>query len=77
MADTILSDPLGADHVVKFAEDGFSITHPLRERHEDMTECSLHTYCRSLGGAPVKLGRYRAVEQEDPVAPWWFEELAS
>jgi hypothetical protein len=73
MVDQILTAPRPHEHIVTFAEKSFAVTHPLRERLTDMTECPLHDYLRSLDGPPCDPGRYRALT--DSAGGWTFEAV--
>lgn len=49
------------EHIIHFADDGFDVQHPLRERIAgELFTCTLHQDLRELGGPPVPPGRYRA-----------------
>lgn len=75
--EEIMADPQ-TEHIVGFDDNGFAIQHPLRERLEGgLFACSFHAWLRLQDGPPVKPGRYRARQQDDPVSPWLFEELAT
>jgi hypothetical protein len=72
----IISDDAMCQHIVKFGGDaqGFSITHPLRERGQIMHQCPVHQYVRSLDGPPEEgAGSYRA-EKAGPDT-WRFVPL--
>lgn len=49
------------EHVVLIGEQGWSITHPLREHGQDLQMCALHQHLRGTGEAPTTPGRYRVV----------------
>lgn len=73
-------DPFAFDHLVEVREDDFAIQHPITERsnHDgQMFDCALHRWLGEQDGPPVAPGRYRAVEQDDPVSPFEFQAVGS
>jgi hypothetical protein len=74
MVTKVLTDP-ETEHVAKFTPEHFVLKHPLKERGhiDEMEGCGLHTWLSGLGGPPVPLGNYRAIQ----VGPehWNFEPL--
>jgi hypothetical protein len=71
-ASELLADS-ETEHLVTFGATDFTIRHPLRERlGEDLNNCALHLFCRSLPGPRRRsrtnwgpLGTYRAVRAAD------------
>lgn len=71
-AVSTLLDDQETEHVVTFAEKGFTIRHPLIERLDGVLEdCPLHRSILALAGPPVQPGRYRARPTDDG---WWSWE---
>ena len=57
-ADEILSTR-ESEHIVEIEENRFQVLHPLRERGEELFECSIHEQLGDLDGPPAPPGRYR------------------
>lgn len=57
----LLSELPETGHIGTFADDnGFTLTHPLRERiGETLDQCPMHRHLKSLDGPPVAPGKYR------------------
>lgn len=72
MAHKVLASD--TDHVVTCREEGFAITHPLRERFTDMTECDLHVTMRKIGPT-METGRWRATPADGEPGNWNFYRL--
>lgn len=73
----VILDP-ETEHMVVITEQSFAVTHPLRERLSDMTECDLHQQLHALSGPPVAEGRYRALRSDvsrEPLRGWSFERV--
>lgn len=71
-ADDLLHDR-ETEHIVLIGAGSFNLQHPLRERGEDLFNCTMHQRLSELAGPPVKRGRYRVTD--DGAGAWRWTEV--
>lgn len=71
----ILGDEDNMHHVVQLTEQEFAMNHPLKERlDEQLFDCSLHLFLRTLPRAPQRPGLYRVIASEVTPKNWYYAE---